>query len=164
MFILITGGSGSGKSEFAEKTAAELGGDMLYVATMKPYDEECVKRIERHRKMRSGKGFRTAECYESLSSLEERADTMLLECVSNLTANLMFSDKKETDPHKISADVLSLKCKSLVAVTNEISSDGINYDGDTKEYIRILGEINSLLAKKADRVYEVVYGIPVRIK
>ena len=28
---------------------------MLYVATMKPYDDECLKRIERHRKMRDGK-------------------------------------------------------------------------------------------------------------
>ena len=50
MFILVTGGSGSGKSEFAENIAMKLGGKMLYVATMKPYDDECLKRIERHKK------------------------------------------------------------------------------------------------------------------
>lgn len=42
MFILVTGGSGSGKSEFAENIAMKLGGKMLYVATMKPYDDECL--------------------------------------------------------------------------------------------------------------------------
>ena len=92
MFILVTGGSGSGKSEFAENIAMKLGGKMLYVATMKPYDDECLKRIERHRKMRDGKGFRTVECYTDLSEITESADTILLECMSNLTANVMFSD------------------------------------------------------------------------
>lgn len=72
MFILVTGGSGSGKSEFAENIAMKLGGKMLYVATMKPYDDECLKRIERHRKMRDGKGFRTVECYTDLSEITEK--------------------------------------------------------------------------------------------
>ena len=43
MFILVTGGSGSGKSEFAENIAMKLGGKMLHVETMKPYDDECLK-------------------------------------------------------------------------------------------------------------------------
>ena len=57
MFILVTGGSGSGKSEFAENIAMKLGGKMLYVATMKPYDDECLKRIERHRKCVTAKAL-----------------------------------------------------------------------------------------------------------
>ena len=48
--------------------------------------------------------------------------------------------------------------------TNEISSDGIEYDGETKMYISLLGRINSALSKRADKVYEVVYGIPIEIK
>ena len=137
MFILVTGGSGSGKSEFAENIAMKLDGKMLYVATMKPYDDECLKRIERHRKMRDGKGFRTVECYTDLSEITESADTILLECMSNLTANVMFSDDNE---------------------------NAFEYDGDTKMYISLLGRINSALSKRADKVYEVVYGIPIEIK
>ena len=154
MFILVTGGSGSGKSEFAENIAMKLGGKMLYVATMKPYDDECLKHIERHRKMRDGKGFRTVEC----------ADTILLECMSNLTANVMFSDNNENAFEKIIGGILNLKSENIVIVTNEISSDGIEYDGDTKMYISLLGRINSALSKRADKVYEVVYGIPIEIK
>ena len=163
MFILVTGGSGSGKSEFAENIAMKLGGKMLYVATMKPYDDECLKRIERHRKMRDGKGFRTVECYTDLSEITESADTILLECMSNLTANMMFSDNNDNTFEKIIGGILNLKSENIVIVTNEISSDGIEYGGDTKMYISLLGRINSVLSKRADKVYEVVYGIPIEI-
>ena len=40
MFITVTGGSGSGKSAFAEQKIVEFGeGKRLYVATMMCYDE-----------------------------------------------------------------------------------------------------------------------------
>ncbi|WP_349666699.1 bifunctional adenosylcobinamide kinase/adenosylcobinamide-phosphate guanylyltransferase, partial [Lacrimispora sp.] len=48
MTSLIIGGSGSGKSEYAENLAVSLGGDRkVYIATMKPWDEECRNRILR---------------------------------------------------------------------------------------------------------------------
>ncbi|MDD6075101.1 MAG: bifunctional adenosylcobinamide kinase/adenosylcobinamide-phosphate guanylyltransferase, partial [Clostridium sp.] len=41
MFSLITGGSGSGKSEYAENLARETGGTrLIYLATMRVWDEE----------------------------------------------------------------------------------------------------------------------------
>ena len=167
MLVLITGGSGSGKSEFAEKTAVDFGGDMLYIATMKPQDAECVKRIERHRKMRKGKGFKTEECYGSLCEVAETADTILLECVSNLTANLMFApDSAEDTVNEIMRGIANLldRCDNLVAVTNEISSDGIEYDDGTEQYMKNIGAVNCKIAKMADAVYEVVYGTAVRLK
>lgn len=159
MFILVTGGSGSGKSEFAENYACKFKGDKVYIATMQPFGSE--DRIERHRKMREGKGFRTVECYGKLDV--DKADVFLLECVSNFTANMVFSlGIKSTD--EIIKEILNLNCKTLVAVTNEIFSDGIEYDNETEEYMRILGEVNRGLAKVSDEVYEVVYGRAVRIK
>ena len=66
MVYLVTGGSGSGKSAFAEKLAVELKKQTLhdglyYIATMHCYDEECKKRISRHREMRKDKCFETIE-------------------------------------------------------------------------------------------------------
>lgn len=167
MLVLITGGSGSGKSEFAEKTAVDFGGDMLYIATMKPQDTECVTRIERHRKMRKGKGFKTEECYGSLCNVTQKADAMLLECVSNLTANLMFaSDSANDTVNEIMRGIAHLidSCNNLVVVTNEISSDGIEYDNSTEQYMKNIGAVNCKIAKMADAVYEVVYGTAVRLK
>ena len=42
MLILITGASGSGKSEYAEKICCELAGSAkkYYIATMQPYGAE----------------------------------------------------------------------------------------------------------------------------
>ena len=60
MLHLITGGSGSGKSRYAEGEILKLGpGRRIYIATMYPYDEESRQRIARHRAMRAGKNFET---------------------------------------------------------------------------------------------------------
>ena len=63
MFSLIYGGSGSGKSAFAEQAVCTLAKDQkkYYLATMQIFDEEGQKKIERHRRLRAGKGFETIE-------------------------------------------------------------------------------------------------------
>ena len=67
MLHLITGGSGSGKSRYAEDRILKLGpGRRVYVATMYPYDDESFQRIRRHRAMRAQKEFETIECYTAL--------------------------------------------------------------------------------------------------
>ena len=68
MRCLVTGGSASGKSEYAENLAAELsrGVSLYYIATMEPYGEEAGKRIRRHRRLREAKGFQTIECYRNI--------------------------------------------------------------------------------------------------
>ena len=50
---LITGGARSGKSTFAEKLAAQRGGDRVtYIATCQPWDEEMRERVAIHRRRR----------------------------------------------------------------------------------------------------------------
>ena len=62
MLILVMGGSASGKSEYAESlVAASSIHERYYIATMMPYDDECLRRIERHRAMRAQKGFITVD-------------------------------------------------------------------------------------------------------
>ena len=71
MLTLVTGGSGSGKSAFAEDRVLSFGdAQRIYIATMHPFDEESHKRIQRHQKMRAGKGFETVECYTGLKKCE----------------------------------------------------------------------------------------------
>ena len=56
MVTLITGGSGSGKSAYAESVITGFGEhERIYIATMYPFDEESHERIRRHRKMREKK-------------------------------------------------------------------------------------------------------------
>lgn len=170
MIHLITGGSGSGKSAYAEERILELNGDCrIYIATMYPYDEESRRRIARHRAMRAQKRFATVECYQNLEQAEvPRGADVLLECMSNLMANEMFwpQGAGENTEEQILRGVERLRrtAANLVIVSNEIFSDGIAYDSGTREYQRTLGRINCRLAKLADRVTEVVYGIPLEVK
>lgn len=46
MMTVVTGGSGSGKSAFAEDKIVSFGpAKRIYIATMHPYDEESHKRV-----------------------------------------------------------------------------------------------------------------------
>ena len=92
MFVTITGGASSGKSELGENIARHFGGNLLYIATMEPFGEEGKQRVKRHRALRQGKGFETLEVYRDLDGalaepLIRKADTVLLECMLNLLAN-----------------------------------------------------------------------------
>ncbi|MCD7980854.1 MAG: bifunctional adenosylcobinamide kinase/adenosylcobinamide-phosphate guanylyltransferase [Clostridiales bacterium] len=172
MLILVIGGSGSGKSEYAERRCMELdNGQKLYLATMDADDKESRERIARHRQLRSGKGFDTQQCptHPEQAALPP-GKTVLLECLSNLTANEMFSPAGRGDASQIAAAILSFvrdttkKQKHLVVVTNQVFSDGISYGSETDRYMRCLAQINVGIAALADEVTEVVHGIPLRIK
>ena len=165
MTILVTGGSGSGKSVWAEKAIHALNpGQKIYLATMQAYDPESEKRIRRHRLQREGLNFITIECPLNLSSAHIDCDTsVLLEDIPNLLANEMFGGGNDA---RILPDLktLSRTCEHLIIVTNDVFSDSICYPDKTALYMKRLGMINSELASLSDTVTEVVYSIPVFIK
>lgn len=180
MLYMVSGGSGSGKSEYAEKIAVLAhrseyqSGNLYYIATMYPYDEECHVRIQKHRHMRSNKGFQTVECYTGLENvMAGDGDVVLLECMSNLLANEMYREDGRIGAKERAGDLqlegailepvrkLAKKAGVFIIVTNEVFSDGAFYEKETEEYVRFLGKINTELAKLADSVIEVVYSIPI---
>ena len=62
MIVLVTGGSGSGKSEYAEQLVMRFGDcRRFYVATMEVFGEEGREKVLRHKRLRRGKGFVTLE-------------------------------------------------------------------------------------------------------
>ena len=196
MMILVVGGSGSGKSSYAEKVTVSLAQESVkeitksentslsdfklnipkkyYLATMQVFDDEGRKKVDRHRNLRNGKGFFTIEqptrISGALEKMEDGDRTVLLECISNLTANEMFSEKKAMTEIQVTENVirdikmLKEQTNHLVVVSNNVFEDGITYDETTTKYIRAMGKINQKLAALADRVVEVVEGIPVIIK
>lgn len=180
MITLIIGGSGSGKSEYAENLIMSLGkGRRIYIATMKPWDEECEKRIERHRRMRAEKHFETVECYRNLKGLDLEASgqppAVLLECMSNLVSNELFGIGETGEVPALPEDEavkeimegirqVKEQSRDFVLVTNEVFSDGDGYSAETNAYRRVLGEINRKAASMAGVVCEVVAGIPVIAK
>lgn len=208
MITLITGGSGSGKSAYAEKYICHASNEKgfkekYYIATMQVFDDEGQRKIDRHRRLRAGKGFITIEqprdIQNAVSKLQSESSlktvrSALLECMSNLVANEMFppvdaSDTKEAGVKKEALDepenmrdydntlislvskkvlkdvsILSENVAELVIVTNNVFEDGVCYDESTMNYIKAMGIVNRGLAAMAERVVEVVAGIPVTVK
>lgn len=186
MFHLVTGGSGSGKSSFAEGKICHMkeqtgAKHLYYIATMYPYGHETEEKIKRHQNMRAGKGFQTIECYKNLSELlqpqwfgqdkQQEGICLLLECMSNLAANELYMDEVSQKQKAVlcgrivdEIEQLSNCCKGIVVVTNEVFSDGRKYTPEMEEYQMILGGINQGMAKIADAVSEIVYGIEVKMK
>lgn len=172
MLHIITGGSGSGKSAYAEEFLCSLGTEnRIYIATMKAYDQESFNRIKRHQRMRAHKQFTTIECSCNLKEqLVPKDAYVLLECMSNLVANERYQEDKVVPINEVIENVLEgvkhilRDAKEVVIVTNEVFSEGSNYDPETIEYIKCLGAINKQLGALAESVTEVVYGIPVIYK
>ncbi len=165
MMVMITGGAASGKSQFAEDFICARCKNPLYIATMRPFGEEADIRISRHRRQRAGRGFLTLERYTDIGSADV-SGCALLECVSNLLSNEMFEVGFNGAAERTAEGILSLneRLELLVVVTNEIFSDGIKYPPETEEYIKNLAAVNRTLSAMADKVIEVVCGIPVFIK
>ncbi len=167
MMILLTGGSKCGKSSLAEKLLLRLGADaraMVYVATMQVIDSEDKRIVQRHQRVRAGKGFTVIEQCRSLDTLDlPPGAALLLEDVPNVLANEMFGGD---GPARALQGILHLQqhARHLIAVTNEVGSDGLPYAPETMQYIDELGILNQALARAADCVAEVVLGLPQLLK
>lgn len=170
MLTLVIGGSGSGKSAYAERLAGQYPGKRVYLATMEVYDEESRARIRRHRAQRSHLGMETIEKSSDLSDPETLKRIppdacLLLEDLSNLLANEMFSPSGGgLEAARQGLLAVEKACDHLIVVTNEIFSGGSRYDSGTLEFMKNLAALNRELAARADHVTEVVAGIPVEWK
>lgn len=146
---LILGPNSSGKSKYAEDVAVASGSKLVYLATMVSQNEENVKRIEKHRLQRQGKGFETIEAAWNIDAIPVDKDAVvLLEDASNLVANGIFIHG--ADAKQAYEQILGLagKCKKLIIVSiGGLSAEG--YDAETADYINQLNWLNGKLEEVA---------------
>lgn len=183
MIELIFGGAASGKSEYAEMTALKKKPPFYYLATMRHGSSTGDRRIEKHVKRRGSMPFITIEYPVDIGLAADRVSqgTVLLECVTNLAANELFpadtdlseehdrvfwQDRSETVYQKIVGDIEGIihTASDLIAVSGDIMRDGVIYSPMTETYIELVARLNTYLAVKSDKVYEVIYSCVKRIK
>jgi len=177
--ILILGGLRSGKSRFAVDLATRSGRPVLFVATATAGDEEMSKRIEAHRSARPS-GWRTLEAPREvgrsvLAGLGD-AGVVLVDCITLLVSNVMHPGGRasragqETLEGAVRDEIEALlKCMEeapadFIVVSNEVGSGIVPANRLARVYSELLGHANQMVAAKADEVYLMVAGIPVRVK
>ena len=214
--ILVTGGSRSGKSEYAENLAmhypaalcqeklqnlsspeyakilqnrseSQNNAHYAYLATAKITDDEMAERVRRHQARRS-EVWQTYEGYMHLETLlheiQGKYEGILLDSVSTMITNLLFDfigdvdwdtfdfadvDYKRAEQvilkqFELLADAAEATDAPLVIVTDEIGLGVIPETPLGRAFRDMMGLVNQALAKRAETVYFVVSGIPVKIK
>lgn len=173
MTIFITGGSKSGKSMLAQTLAKQLAGEgeLYYLATMEPHDDEDKARIACHVAEREGWGFETLECPRNILSCLDRAEkngVFLLDSVTALLSNEMFrgDSVRHGAAEKIASELeaLAKKALGLIVVCDSICADTGGYGELTEEFRQGLAEISCRMAERADRALEVCAGQAIDLK
>ena len=192
--IFVTGGAKSGKSKFAEEMLLKLNNGKqknIYLATSLIFDEEMKEKIRLHKKRRKNDWF-TVETYKNfeneLNNFFENNDktknNMLVDCLTNMITNIIF-EEKDVDwdnfdkksyvkiVEKLDKNVentvnellnITSQFENTIIVSNELGL-GLVPSYPLGRYFReIAGKMNQAVAKKADEVYFVVSGIPMKIK
>ncbi|MDR3349059.1 MAG: bifunctional adenosylcobinamide kinase/adenosylcobinamide-phosphate guanylyltransferase [Acidaminococcales bacterium] len=172
--VLITGGSRSGKSEFAEKLVKVLGESCAYIATAKILDEEMRARVQRHQERRRGSFWTNYEApFDAHEVIREvsGADSILFDCLTLYAANLVYGGedaaaKREKVLGQIDLLVAAAKQsgRNVVFVANEVGSGIIPDNLLAREFSDLAGQVNQVVAAAADKVYLVVSGIAVDLK
>ena len=170
MTILLSGGSKSGKSLFAQELTLRLanGGRRYYVATMIPADDEDRTRIRRHLAEREGMGFETIECGRELLACLQAADrnaAFLLDSTTALLMNALFPNPAACDMDENAAArcadelvVFSRSVRHAVIVSDYLYADAARYDGSTEVFRKALAHIDRKLAAVCDVVIEAAAG------
>lgn len=174
--ILVTGGSRSGKSTFAENLGESLDGPRAYIATCPPVDPEMEARIKRHRAEREGKGWDTIEkpiaLAETLSKLGDY-HVVLIDCLTLWINNILFeAGKRNEDLNEDRIVELLEDIKTEIAdadytaifVTNEVGMGLVPPDPTSRLYRDLVGRCNQEIAKWADDVVLMTSGIPQYLK
>ena len=176
--ILITGGQRSGKSSFAERLALQLADHPVYVATAHIWDEEFHHRVRIHQQRR-GPQWTNIEEERMVSRHDLTGRVAVIDCVTLWCTNFFFDPDDATPPdqkdwHVVVARALEqLKSEfdrftahdaTYLFVTNEIGSGGVSDSVVQRHFTDLQGWMNQYIASKANEVYLMVSGIPVKIK
>lgn len=176
MYIFVSGGYRSGRSNYALRRASELGPPpWLYVTPGAETDDAIRKRIERHR--RDGEAiWRTGVMPADLTmlldpeALEGIGAVVLDGCTAWLEQRLQREPDAKTDPALLEeiaelSNRLSRSTTPLVVVTTEMGL-GVPPRAAPQEerLLKVGASANQILASNAASVVLMVSGVPLKVR
>ena len=174
--IVVTGGSRSGKSEFAENLAWQRSKKTVYIATAVADDEEMKARVARHQKRRP-KEWQTVEAVCDLPTVTAQAackyETVLIDSLTTYAASFLYARRhdelKDTENAALQemhslAKAVKKNGATVIIVTDEVGSGIVPDNAVSRAFRDVLGSMNSVLAAEADQVYLSVAGLTIELK
>ncbi len=174
--ILVTGGSRSGKSDFAQETAEAFLPPRLFMATCRVCDKEMEARVQRHRERRNPADWRTVEEPLDLAGALSRAGdstVVLVDCLTLWINNLLYD--AECRGECATDGEIAEQCRHVIAAGRAAKGTVIFVSGEVgmgivpdnplaRLYRDCVGTCNQMAAAAADAVALVASGIPLMLK
>jgi adenosylcobinamide kinase/adenosylcobinamide-phosphate guanylyltransferase len=177
--VLVTGGSRSGKSSFAETRIARLERvgrheRVEYVATgsVAGDDAEWAARIATHQQRRPAH-WRTTESLAVADILATDGDATLVDGLGTWLAGTLdlagwagaFDADLHADVHTAPlVGAFARTRRDVVVVTDEVGDGVVPETSSGRRFRDELGRLNAAFAEYADEVWRVTAGIPTRIR
>ncbi len=176
--ILVSGGTRSGKSRFAESLFLKSNAPLHYVATCPriPGDADLDQRILLHQERRAGFGIIDIEeeldLTGVLASSRKAGASVLLECLGLWINNILFSGKLDNlKQEKQIIEWVHQQCNlwrqgpgTLIVVAPEAGLGMQPMERSARQWLDLLGSARNAFAQEADEVWMMVSGIPLQIK
>ena len=162
--IFITGGTKSGKSEFAEHLAKEVK-DLSYVALSKndPDDKEWQEKINSHRKRRP-KDWKVLETTDLLNTLVKEDGPLLIDSIGGFVMESIQRENKEWITKMDSLIDLLKKRQSITFIVGEQVGWSLVSEykiGNT--YIERIGELQKKITKISQDNWLAINGRAIKI-
>jgi len=175
--IFLLGGARGGKSHYAEAWARDQGGRVLFVATAQARDADMAARIAEHRARRPAHWQSLEAARQVPQRIRDCAiphDTLLLDCLTLLTSNLLL-DLPESTSQGDANDAILREIEALLevyerseatwlVVSNEVGMGVVPPSRLGVLFRDMLGRANQRVAERADEVILLVAGLPWRLK
>lgn len=164
---LITGGSRSGKSRYAQELAREWSETPIYVATAKIWDDDFAQRVTRHQQDR-GPEWTVYEEQRHVSRLPLAGQVVMIDCVTLWLTNFFLDTQHDVAQSlalfKQEIDALLALPGRFIVVTNEL---GMGVHAETavgRAFTDLQGRANQYVARQADAVTLMISGLPMPVK
>lgn len=165
--LLVLGGARSGKSRYAQRRAEDGPGELVFVATAQPLDDEMAARIVRHQADRDMR-WRTVEAPLDLAGIIASqaiaGRTLLIDCLTLWASNLMFAE------HDIDREIDRLVTAlagapgRTILVANEVGLGIVPDNALARRFRDVAGQINQAVASVVDEAVFLAAGLPLKLK
>ena len=174
--VLVTGGTRSGKSSYAQNRAEKMPGRRCFLATCQVSDEEMRKRVSKHQAQRIPDKWDTIEVPLEIGACVEandQYDIFLIDCLTLWINNVMdhCTEKGLECTESViyeATDSLLHRLKSkditLFFVTNEVGLGIVPENRAARHFRDLVGHCNQIIASQADEVILISCGLPLYLK